>query len=27
LLIWGVQGIAFMALAAFIFSPQSLFNK
>ncbi|EPH1040150.1 hypothetical protein JIB92_003775, partial [Acinetobacter baumannii] len=21
------QGIAFMALAAFIFSPQSLFNK
>ncbi|HFF4922414.1 TPA: hypothetical protein ACGDLG_003760, partial [Acinetobacter baumannii] len=24
---WGVQGIAFMALAAFIFSPQSLFNK
>ncbi|EPH2030485.1 hypothetical protein N0P52_003986, partial [Acinetobacter baumannii] len=22
-----VQGIAFMALAAFIFSPQSLFNK
>ncbi|EQB0097870.1 hypothetical protein ACYADE_003925, partial [Acinetobacter baumannii] len=26
-LIWGVQGIAFMALAAFIFSPQSLFNK
>ncbi|MEK5757032.1 hypothetical protein VXE24_18205, partial [Acinetobacter variabilis] len=23
----GVQGIAFMALAAFIFSPQSLFNK
>lgn len=27
LLVWGVQGIAFMALAAFIFSPQSLFNK
>lgn len=27
LLIWGVQGIAFMALAAFIFSPQSLFKK
>lgn len=27
LLIWGVQGIAFMALAAFIFSPQSIFNK
>ena len=27
LLIWGVQGIAFMALAVFIFSPQSLFNK
>lgn len=27
LLIWGIQGIAFMALAVFIFSPQSLFNK